>query len=409
MIEELRGRLLSLAEAQRKLMVDFCRRLIQTPSLSGQEEAVARLVEAEMIALGFDEVWIDEVGNVVGLLRGSGDGPRVQFNAHMDHVDPGDESNWPYSPYGAEIHDGAIYGRGACDLKGQLACQVHALGALKAAGVEHKADLYIAAVVWEERGGLGTRHLAQKLPTDYAVIGEATRNQLMLGHRGRTELVLRFRGRSAHAGMPHLAINPHYSVARFLTALRDLPMVEDTALGSATVSPTLTHTDQFSANVIPGEIALTLDWRNVPGDESPSIVDRVRQLLDDTLEEGCEADISLPEARGMTWTGLERTWPLTFPALALGADDPLTLAARSALETLFKRDISLGHWRFATDGGRLAMTGVPCIGFAPGDERLVHTVREHIRIDDMVQGMAGNMALALSLGDLPARNSWKTG
>jgi putative selenium metabolism hydrolase len=361
-----------------------------------------------MVVLGFDEVWIDEVGNVTGLLRGSGDGPRVQFNAHMDHVDPGEESSWPYPPYGAEIYDGAIYGRGACDLKGQLACQVHALGALKAAGIEHKADLYMAAVVWEERGGLGARHLGQVLPTDYAVIGEPTRNQLMLGHRGRCELDLRFRGHSAHAGMPQLAINPHYSVARFLTALRDLPMVEDAALGPATVSPTLIGTDQLSANVIPGEIALTLDWRSVPADESPSIVDRVRQLLDDTLLDGCKAHISLPEARGKTWTGRECTWPLTFPALALDVGDPLTLAARSALQTLFRRDVSLGYWRFATDGGRLALTSVPCIGFAPGDERLVHTVREHIRIEDMVQGMAGNMALALALGALPPRISRKS-
>ena len=220
-------RLVTLAEARRGPMVGFCRQLIQTPSMSGQEGEAARLVRAEMTRLGYDQVWIDDVGNVIGLIRGSGGGPRLQFNTHLDHVDPGDLAAWPYPPYGGEVHNGAIWGRGACDIKGQTATQVHAMAALKAAGLPHRADIYVVAVVFEELGGLGTRRLAETLPCDYAVIGEATGNRLMRGHRGRTEVVVRFRGRSVHASMPALGINPHYSAACFLTGVRDMPMIED--------------------------------------------------------------------------------------------------------------------------------------------------------------------------------------
>ena len=395
-----REKLMNLAQAQREPMVDFCRRLLQTPSLSGQEGEAARLVEAEMTSLGYDEVWIDDVGNVIGLLRGGGDGPRVQFNTHLDHVDPGDAADWAYPPYAATIHDGAIWGRGACDLKGPMATQIHALGALKAAGIRHRADVYVVAVVFEERGGLGTRHLARTLPCDYAVIGEATGNRLMRGHRGRTEIMVQFRGRSVHASMPSLGVNPHYSAAQFLTELRELPMAEDASLGPATVAPTLYCTDQASANVVPGQVDLCLDWRTVPAEDLPTILKQLELLLAKSLADGCRAQLSLPEARGITWTGHEHTWPLTFPSFAVAADDPLVRVSKTTLEALYERDVPVGFWHFATDGGRLTEVGVTCIGFAPGDETLVHTVEERIGIAEMVEGLAGNMALALAISEL---------
>lgn len=400
MVQAINGQLAELAEAQRAPLVEFCRRLIQAPSMSGREEEAARLVETEMIRLGYDRVWIDDVGNVVGLMRGEGEGPTLQLNTHLDIVDPGDPADWPFPPYAGAVHDGAIWGRGACDVKGPMAVQVHALGALKAAGLRPPGDVYVVAVVFEELGGLGTRHLVQTLPCDYGIVGEATGNQLMRGHRGRTELVVRFQGRSVHASMPSLGVNPHYSAAHFLERLRSMPMLEDAVLGPATVAPTTYRTDQASANVVPSRVELHLDWRQIPGEDPANITSRLQPLLDASLTEGCSGSIDVPEMGGTTWTGREGTWPLVFPPFALSADDPLVTAARNALEAQFGRTVSVGHWRFATDGGHLVQAGTPCIGFAPGDQRLVHTSQEHIAIDEMVEGLAGNMALALALGAL---------
>ena len=187
-----------LATGGRDEMVAFARRLIQTPSLSGEEGAVAALVEAEMQRLDFDEVWRDATGNVIGVVRataasGRGLGPRrIMYNTHMDHVDVGDPARWPYPPYAATVADGAIWGRGAGDLKGPLACQVHAVAALKRLGRPLPNDCYVSAVVQEEVGGLGARELVKTVQTDYCILGEPTANRIMRGHRGRVEVVGNF-------------------------------------------------------------------------------------------------------------------------------------------------------------------------------------------------------------------------
>ena len=122
-----------LAQANLPRMIDFCQRMIRTPSLSGQEGAMAALVASEMRILGYDEVWIDAVGNVIGAMKGSRPGKGVMFNSHLDHVSPGDDSVWKHPPYGGVVDDGAIWGVGASDTKGALAAQVYGIAGLRQA------------------------------------------------------------------------------------------------------------------------------------------------------------------------------------------------------------------------------------------------------------------------------------
>src|SRR5215213_4515693 len=102
------GRLRQLAAAQENALVDFAQRLIQTPSLPGEEGDAARLVRSEMQSLGYDDTWIDEVGNVVGVIRGTGGGSSLMFNTHLDHVDAGDVRGWRFPPYEGKIHEGVL-------------------------------------------------------------------------------------------------------------------------------------------------------------------------------------------------------------------------------------------------------------------------------------------------------------
>ncbi|MCL5942699.1 MAG: peptidase dimerization protein, partial [Actinobacteria bacterium] len=108
-------RLIAVARSLEDDMVAFAQKLIQTPSISGEEGAIAQLICAEMDNLGYDEIYVDDIGNVVGLIRGGDGGPIVNYNSHMDHVDPGDPANWEYEPYSAAIADGHIHGRAASD------------------------------------------------------------------------------------------------------------------------------------------------------------------------------------------------------------------------------------------------------------------------------------------------------
>jgi len=381
-------------------MISFCRQLVQTPSLPGEEGNVALLIRAEMESLGYDEVWVDDWGNVVGLLRGQGAGASVLFNGHMDHVDPGDPGEWPYPPYRGEIHDGRLWGRGAADMKGGLAAMIHSGGVLAREGVRPLGDLYVAGVVQEEVGGLGTKKLVQAVRPDLAVVGEATSNQLARGHRGRIEVVITVRGKSVHASVPRQGVNPHAVLARFVQRLETLPMTHDETFGSSTVAPTLYRTDQRSSNVLPGEARVHLDWRNVPDEAADDVIAQLQPVLNACLAEveGSQGGLFVHSHDLRTYTGRAERLPALFPSYGLDTDHPLVLKGQEVLARALSRPVDIVIWNFATDGGHLMEAGVPAIGFGPAEADRMHTVRESVSLDMLVEGLLGYTALALELG-----------
>lgn len=382
--------------------VDFLQRLIRTPGLPGKEEETAELVRAEMEALGYAEVRVDEMGNVVGRVGGSqggsGGAPMVMFNTHLDHVDAGDESGWPRPPFGGEIDGGRVWGRGAVDIKGPLAAQVHGVGRLAGAGEPPAGDVWVTAVVQEEIGGVGARHLAETLWTPVVVVGEPSRNTLRRGHRGRIELVLRVVGRSVHASVPEKGVNPLESLARFILGLAKLEHPVDPVLGASSVAPTLLATDQQSANVVPGEVWQTLDWRTVPGQSDEEVRQRLEEILAVSLGEGAEGEITIPVYRRETYTGRSMEIPGSNPAYVLGDEHPAVVAAAEILADVSGGEAQPGIWKFATDGGHFARAGMAPVGVGPGDEFLAHTNREHVEIDELAAALDINEALARRLG-----------
>jgi succinyl-diaminopimelate desuccinylase len=391
------------AEALREPMVDFARRLVQTRSLPGQESDVARIVSEEMRQLGYDEVSMDDAGNVVGRLfanspEGSG-GKRIMFNTHMDHVDVGDESKWPHPPYEAVVRDGEIWGRGTSDLKGALACHVYMGALLKRLGVPLRNDIYVAGVVLEEVGGLGSMVLSDRLPVDYVVVGEPSENRLAIGHRGRYEVHVTVTGRSVHASVPNSGINPLYSMAHFLAEVEQMQFTSDPryqALGPTSIAPTLFSTDQSSPNVVPGECKMILDVRNTPADVPDLMLERIEPMLQGSLHGGATGTAHMPPVTLTSFTGLTRTFS-GHGAFALAPDSPLVLQCRTLLDAAMRREVPVQMWRFATDAGHFIERGMQVIGYGPGYESVIHTVEERISIDMMVEGMVGNAALALGL------------
>lgn len=374
--------------------VDFLQRLIQSPGLPGEEEATARLVHREMEILGYDDVYTDEAGNVIGFIKGRGEAPSVMFNTHLDHVDVGMLDAWPYPPFGGELYQDCVWGRGAVDIKGPLAAQVYGMSRLLTSGMRPPGDVYVSAVVYEELGGLGARHLRHHIDIPLIVVGEPSGNALYRGHRGRIELIVHVKGRSAHASAPNRGANPLYVMASFLERLNQVSMNEDPDLGSSSVAPTLIKTDQRSANVIPGELWLTLDWRNIPGETENDICSVLQPVLDACVIEGTTGSISAPRYTRRSYTGLTMDIPASMPPFVTRENDPSFQAARDVLESLWEAPPNTGFWQFATDGGNFDAPGVTCIGFGPGDESLAHTIDEHIPIKQLNTALAANEALA---------------
>jgi putative selenium metabolism hydrolase len=386
-----------LVEANRDRIVAFCQRIVQMPSLTGEEGHLAEYVIEHMEALGYDEALIDSAGNVIGHVRG-GSGRSTLLHAHLDVVDPGDPARWTDPPYSGALRDGWIWGRGAADDKGCVAAQVYAAGLLKEADLLPAGDVYVAAVVGEEVGGLGSRYLAGSFHPDLAIIGEPSSNTLRRGHRGRFEFLVSLRGRSAHASQPARAINPHYDLARFLLALKDLDMHAEAVTGGSTVAPTLLRSDQRSSNVIPGELTLHLDWRNAPGETLEEAMSKLQGLLDATLGGETTYSLSVRSEHVVSYTGYEQQVLQAVAPFWMETDDPLLITAEATLRQALGRPVVVDVWPFYTDGGFLYGAGVPCIGFGPGDPGMAHVFDERLSVGELLEAVVGYMALALHMG-----------
>jgi succinyl-diaminopimelate desuccinylase len=293
-----------------------------------------------------------------------------------------------------------LWGRAAADMKGPLAAMIHAGGVLAREGMRPPGDLYVAAVVQEEVGGLGTQKLLQSLRTDLALIGEASSNHLARGHRGRVEIVVRVQGKSVHASVPHQGVNPHAVLARFIQRLETLPLAGDETFGHSTVAPTLYLTDQRSSNVVPREARLHLDWRNIPGETADDILAQLQPVLDGCLAEveGSQGQVLVHTRDLRTYTGRTETFPAAFPSFTLAADHPLVGKGQRILARALSRPVDIIVWSFATDGGHLVRAGVPTIGFGPAEASTLHTVGENVSVEMLVEGLLGYVALALELG-----------
>lgn len=367
--------------------VDFARRLIRTPSMTGEEAAIAEVIAGELRRLGYDEVWGDEAGNIYGRVYGRDRSlPALALNTHLDHVDPGDLSLWPVPPYAAEIRDGRLIGRGACDIKGPLAVQVYSAAALLRAGERPRRDLVFCGVVEEEVGGAGAIYWAKHLdyPVELVILGEPSSNTLAVGHRGVIQFRLTFHGRSAHASAPERADNPNYALAAFLSRLEAgaAGLRVHPVLGPTSVSPTIIRVDTTSPNVTPAWARVLLDFRT-----ASESVDSLRAFIDGLVGDYAH---TLTYADGMEPAADSDS---IITGFYTPPDGPLVARVRTALGRGMGREVELTRYRFATDGRHFTARGIPVLGFAPGEETMAHTAGESISLEQMAESLRGHAQL----------------
>ena len=390
-------------------VITFARDLIRIPSPPGAEDEVAARVVTEMRDLRFDDVRVDDFGNVIGVVRGSGDGPTVLLNSHLDVVSEGDHDEWEYPPFAGEVAGGFLHGRGAMDIKGPLAIQTHA-----AAGMRGKTpgDVVVAHTVLEERGGLGIVGLLEQggVDPDVVILGEATHGDICIGHRGRAEVRVILHGLAGHASAPERARNALDLLPGVLDAVHDFAADQrvDAVLGPATIAATDVETSPASHNVIPDRVTVTLDWRTLPGATAEQLVADVRSAILRRLGEvpeghGVEVEMAVEAQR--TYTGIVRDREMFTPGFLLDRDHPV---ARAASEAVGTRDGAgpavVRPWTFATDGGwTCGVHGIPTIGFAPGEESYAHTNRERLDLAEAEWAYTRHASLILAVMDASTR------
>ena len=364
---------------------DFLQRLVGTPSPPGQEAAIAQLVAQEMRQLGFRDVQIDHVGNVLGWL-GPDHGPILLLDSHLDTASLGDPAAWELDPFGGIIEGDILYGLGSADAKGPLASMLYGLGMLAERAQDLPGRILVAVVVQEEPAeGLALQASLEQLgiQPQWVVIAKPTNLQLVRGHRGRMEILLSTFGRSAHSAMPDQGENALYAAARLVFGIELLGMnlMSDPVLGQGTIAITRFTSQSSARNAIPDRCDLVIDRRITLGETRSRVMAELDALIQ---REGVRATIRIVRYQQNTYTGYKLASDAQFPPWLLPEDHPLLIQAAASLERNQGRKPELKIWQFSSDGAyTMGLAGIPTIGFGPGQSLLSHTPNEHIRISDL--------------------------
>ena len=377
-----------LNEQQKNQVVDLCRSLIRQPSYSGQEGNAAAVLRAFMESSGFDTVTTDRYGNIIGCIKGSHPGKRLLFDGHMDTVPVSDPSQWHYPPFGAELHEGKLYGRGASDMKGAVAGFVTAAAAFaKDTGRDFAGELYVAGVVHEECfEGVAARAVSEAVKPDYVVIGEASELNLKIGQRGRAEIVVETFGVPCHSANPEKGVNAVYKMTRVIDAIRTLEPTSHPVLGKGILELTDIKSAPYpGASVVPEYCRATYDRRLLVGETKESVLAPIQALLDSMMADDPQLKVKVSYATGTEncYTGQAITGQRFFPGWLYGEGDDFVQAVKSEFNSMgYSPQIT--QYNFCTNGSHYAgEAGIPTFGLGPSQEDLAHTVDEYIELEQL--------------------------
>ena len=315
--------------------------------------------------------------NLIVTVGPGGDDTRtgLVLSGHTDVV-PADEPEWESDPFTLLERDGALYGRGACDMKGFVALAVQAAATLEPSKLEN--PLVLVLTYDEEMGLLGAKRFAETWPDlnvmpRNAWIGEPTKLEVVRAHTGFIDLAIRFAGVSAHSGYPHLgrsAIEPAGSAIQALAQLRreleaerpdsahEFPDVPFVALNVGTVS------GGSAINVVPDQCTLKLCVRPLPGVDASDLVERVRSAVEGAVP-GAEYSLEVASVS---------------PPMSVSRDAAIYRALLEEVGQDAERTVSYG-----TDGGWLQTAGFDCVIFGPGDIAVAHKPNEYLPIGEFAR------------------------
>ena len=381
--EQTKGLLHNAAQACEADIVNFLRDLIAIPAESSQEGPVIQRIRQEMEKVGFDEVRIDPMGNILGRI---GSGKKViMMDSHTDTVGVGDPKEWAWDPYKGKVEDGFVWGRGACDQRAGMASMVYAGKLIKDLGLLGDYTLWVVGSVQEEDcDGLAWVYILKEdgIRPDCVVITEPTNLRVYRGHRGRMEIEVHVRGRSCHASAPERGDNPIYKIMPLIADIEKLNtrLKDDPFLGKGTIAVTQIRSMSPSLCAVPGACSIHLDRRLTAGETLESAVAEVKALV----PEGAEVEVLMYDTP--SYTGLSYPMQKYYPTWLLEESDPLVQAAVRTYETLNQQPPIVDKWVFSTNGvGSMGIMGVPTVGFGPGEEDVAHSVVERVPIRHLVE------------------------
>ncbi|OFZ23260.1 MAG: selenium metabolism hydrolase [Bdellovibrionales bacterium RIFOXYA1_FULL_36_14] len=371
-------------------MVKFLRDMIRIPSESAKEREVIQRIKKEMEKVGFDEIRIDPMGNILGRV---GKGKKIiAMDAHIDTVGVGDKNSWQWDPYEGKLENGIIYGRGASDQEAGMASMVYGAKIIKELKLEDDYTLWITGTVQEEDcDGLCWQYILKEKIIDkpeVVVITEPTNLNIYRGHRGRMEIGVTTNGVSCHGSAPERGKNAVYMMAKVVNEIEKLNerIKHDEFLGKGSVTVSYIECNTPSLCAVPDRAYIHLDRRLTQGETRESAVAEVKDAIQRAQ---IEASVEVLKYSTPSYTGLVYEIDKYYPTWVLPENHVVCKAAVKNYKDVLGITPKVDKWTFSTNGvATMGTMGVPTIGFGPAHEIHAHAISDQVPVEHLVKACA---------------------
>ena len=381
-----------LTEERKKELIAFTQKMIQAKSYSGHEQDVVKTMEEFCKKHNFTDVHHDKYGNCICHIKGKKPGEKILFDGHMDTVPVADPTKWNHDPFGAEIVDGKMYGRGTSDMKGALSAMLAAAAYYaEDLGDDFAGDIYVAGVCHEECfEGVAAREISKAVHPDYVIIGEASQLNMKIGQRGRAEIVVETFGVPAHSANPEKGVNAVYKMCKAIEAIQKIVPPHHDVLGDGILELTDIKSSPYpGASVVPSYCRATYDRRLLVGETKEGVLKPIQDVLDQLSKEDPQfkAKVSYAVGKEKCWTGEEIEAERFFPGWLFDKNEPWVQAIYKEMKSI-GLDPTITNYNFCTNGSHYAgEAGIKTVGVGPSLESLAHTDNEYIAIDQLTKVM----------------------
>ena len=322
--------------------------------------------------------------NIVACYQRSDATLTLLLEAHQDTV-PVD--NMSVDPFGAQVENGRLHGRGACDIKGGMASMLAMFARTIRERPKRGMNVIMACTVDEEHTFLGVQRLVKsKIDAHMAVIAEPTQMRIVNAHKGVMRWHVFMRGRSCHSSAPEQGVNAIYAMAHVLSAielyaekLRASQM--DPVLGPPTISVGRIE-GGTSANTVPDRCRIEVDRRLIPGEDMATIVHDFSRAIQESMPSGLMFECSEP-------------WLRSPPLSSCGSDEMVERLGR-AIDSV-KGSHKVMAVPYGTDAAAISETGIPAVVFGPGDIAQAHTADEWVSLQEVEEASEVLYRLALEV------------